>query len=248
MHGGTAMESVRRLRSSHLGNDRAIWIREPRDSTTSHNLVIFLDAELYRDRIGATSIIDALQGEIADSWIVFVSEESAASRRRECPCYAPFSRFIAEELIEFLGREVLDFGTVKRKSLVGVSYTGLAAAYVAKEFPETFQNIICQSASLWWNECWLVDEYRHFSSCYDLAFYLDVGVGEKQENVDHGYVFQRVSQIDAVRRFRDVLLDGGIPTYYREFDGAHEYDKWAQTLPDALRWCVPVESVQDPFA
>jgi enterochelin esterase-like enzyme len=235
------MEVVKRLRSSHLGNDRAIWIREPRDSTTSHNLVIFLDAELYRDRIGAASLIDAMQGEIADSWIVFVSEESAASRRRECPCYAPFSRFIAEELIWFLGREALDFGTVKRKSLVGLSYTGLAAAYIAKEYPKTFQNIICQSASLWWNECWLVNEYRHFSSCYDLAFYLDVGVGENQENVDHGYVFQRVSQIDAVRRFRDVLLDRGIPTYYREFDGGHEYDKWAQTLPDALRWCVPAE-------
>ena len=143
------IESVRRLRSAHLGNDRAIWIREPRDSATSDNLVIFLDAELYRDRIGAVSVIDAMQGEIADSWTVFVSEESTASRRRECPCYAPFARFIAEELIQFLGREALDFSTVKRKALVGVSYTELAAAYIAKEYPESFQNIICQSASLW---------------------------------------------------------------------------------------------------
>jgi enterochelin esterase-like enzyme len=238
------MELVRRLRSSHLGNERAIWIREPRDSTTSHNLVIFLDAERYRDRVGAASLIDAMQGEIADSWIVFVSEESEASRRRECPCYAPFSRFIAEELIQFLGREALDLGAVQRKSLVGLSYTGLAAAFIAKEYPETFQNIICQSASLWWNDCWLVNEYRHFPRGYDLAFYLDVGVGEHQENVDHGYVFQRVSQIDAVRRFRDVLLDRGISTYYREFVGGHEYDKWGQTLPGALRWCVPVSEVR----
>jgi hypothetical protein len=51
------MELVTHLRSSHLGNERAIWIREPRDSTTSHNLVIFLDAERYRDRVGATSVI-----------------------------------------------------------------------------------------------------------------------------------------------------------------------------------------------
>jgi enterochelin esterase-like enzyme len=236
------MESVRRLHSLHLGNERAIWIREPRDRTTSHNLVMFLDAELYRDRIGARSVIEALQGEIADSWIVYVSEESAASRRRECPCYAPFSRFIAEELVQFLGGEVLDFATVTRKALVGVSYTGLAAAYIAREYPETFQDIVCQSASFWWNECWLVNEYRGFPSRYDLAFYLDVGTREKQENIDHGDVFQRVSQIDAVRRFRDVLLDGGVPTCYREFDGGHEYEKWAQTLPDALRWCVPVTS------
>jgi enterochelin esterase-like enzyme len=236
------MELVRRLRSSHLGNERAIWIREPRDRATSHNLVIFLDAERYRDRIGAASIIDAMQDEIADSWIVFVSEESAVSRRRECPCYAPFSRFIAEELIQCLGTDILDFGTVTRKALVGVSYSGLAAAYIAREYPETFQNIVCQSASLWWNECWLADEFKAFPGGYDLAFYLDVGIAEKQENVDHGYVFQRISQIDAVRRFRDALLDAGIPTYYREFDGGHEYEKWAQTLPAALRWCVPAES------
>jgi enterochelin esterase-like enzyme len=235
------MESVRRLRSSHLANERAIWIREPRDRASSHNLVIFLDAERYRDRIGAPSVIEAMQREIADSWIVYVSEESAASRRRECPCYAPFSRFIAEELVEFLGKEVLDFGTVTRKALVGVSYTGLAAAYIAKECPETFQNIVCQSASFWWNECQLIDEFRDFPSRHDLAFYLDVGAGEIQENVDHGYVFQHVAQIDAVRRFRDVLLAGGIPTLYREFAGGHDYDKWAHTLPDALRWCVPVD-------
>lgn len=235
------MEMVRRLPSLHLGNERAIWIREPRDSTTSHNLVIFLDAERYRNRVGATSVIDSLQGEIADSWIVFVSEESAASRWRECPCHAPFAGFIAEELIQFLGREVLDLGAVKRKTLIGLSYTGLAAAYIAKEYPGAFQRIICQSASFWWNECWLVGEYRKFLPGHDLAFYLDVGVGENRENVDHGNVFQHVSQIDAVRRFRDALLDGGIPTYYREFDGGHEYDQWAQTLPDALRWCVPVE-------
>jgi enterochelin esterase-like enzyme len=233
------MESIRRLRSSHLGNERTIWIREPRDSTTSQNLVIFLDAERYRDRVGAVSVIEAMQGEIADSWMVFVSEESAASRILECPCYPPFSRFIAEELIEFLGREVLDFRTVKRRSLAGLSYTGLAAAFIAKEYPATFQNIICQSGSFWWNECWLVNEYGHFPSGYDLAFYVDVGAGETQENVDHGYVLQRVSQIDAVRRFRDVLLERGIPTCYREFDGGHDYDKWAQTLPDALRWCMP---------
>lgn len=241
------MELVRRLHSSHLGNDRAIWIREPQDRATSRNLVIFLDAERYRDRVGATSVINAMQGEIADSWVVFVSDESEASRRRECPCYAPFSRFIAEELIQFLGRVAIDFGTVKRKTLAGLSYTGLAAAYIAKEYPQTFQNIICQSASLWWNECWLVNEYQHFSSCHDLAFYLDVGVAEKQENVDHGYAFQRVSQIDAVRRFRDVLHERGISNHYQEFEGGHEYDKWAQTLPDALRWCVPVESKQPIF-
>ena len=56
---------------------------------------MFLDAERYRDRVGATSVIEAPHGEIADRWIVFASVESEASRRLECPCHAPFARLAA---------------------------------------------------------------------------------------------------------------------------------------------------------
>jgi hypothetical protein len=46
------------LKSIHLANERVVWVREPEHKATS--VTVFLDAELYRDRVGATSIIDAL--------------------------------------------------------------------------------------------------------------------------------------------------------------------------------------------
>ena len=95
-------ETQHTLKSIHLANERAIWVREPEHGAS--NVTVFLDAELYRDRVGATSIIDALdsKGDIDSSLFVFVSMESAASRWVECPCYSPFAHFIEEELFPWL--------------------------------------------------------------------------------------------------------------------------------------------------
>jgi len=67
-----------------------------------------------------------------------------------------------------------------------------------------------------------------------------VGSGETAENVRHKEdVLQVVSQIDAVRQFRDVLIAGGYDVKYLEFAGGHDFLEWRKTLPDALRWALP---------
>ncbi len=69
-----------------------------------------------------------------------------------------------------------------------------------------------------------------------MEFYLDVGTQEIHENVRHREdVFQAVSQIDGVRRFRDALLAQGYAVRYQEFDGGHDYACWNRTLVDALK-------------
>jgi enterochelin esterase-like enzyme len=92
-------ETVLRLKSSRLENERSIWICEPERVSVASDLVVFLDGERYRDRVGAISLIEALHGQVADSWFVFVSEESPEARWRECPCYGPFAGFVGEELL-----------------------------------------------------------------------------------------------------------------------------------------------------
>lgn len=202
------------LHSSYLGNERSIWICEPESVSGASDLVVFLDGERYRDRVGALSVIEALRGQVADSWFVFVSEESPETRWRECPCYPPFAGFIGEELLAWLASGSIDFKRIKRRVLAGVSYTGLAAVFVAKEYPDSFQRIICQSGSFWWNDCWLVEEFRSLGQ--KTAFSLDVGTEETRENVHHGEdLVQGVSQIEGVRRFRDALVAQGCAVRYQ---------------------------------
>ena len=233
-------ETTGRLHSVHLKNERTIWIREPVAPELARNLIVFLDGEIYRDRVGAVAVLDALQEVIADSWVVFVSMESAEARWLECPCYPQFTRFVAEELLPWLEQRHAEIGKIKNRVLAGLSYTGLAAAFIAKEQPRLFQKVISQSGSFWWNDCWLVDQLKKSHVRLPTEFYLDVGTREIQENVRHREdVLQVISQIDGVRRFRDVLIQLGHSVVYAEFEGGHESEAWRKALPQALKWALP---------
>lgn len=235
-------ETTAKLHSVHLGNERPIWIREPAEPATAKHLTIFLDGELYRERVGATAIIDQLGAtrRIADSWFVFVSMQSVEARWLECPCYVPFVRFVVNELLPWLEQRNPSLRSIGQRTLVGLSYTGLAASFVALEAPGVFRKIISQSGSYWWNEAWLVDRYATQPPPSETAFYLEVGTRETQVRVQHREdVVQTMSQIDGVRRFRDVLAARGCAVEYVEFDGAREFSAWATSLPRALRWALP---------
>lgn len=74
-------------------------------------------------------------------------------------------------------------------------------------------------------------------------FYLDIGTREVQENVRHREdVLQVMSQLEGVRRFRDVLRSKGYAVNYTEYDGGHDFAEWKLTLPHALRWALPNEA------
>ena len=117
-------------------------------------------------------MIDGLQGHIADSWFVFISMESVEARWLECPCYQPFARFVAQELLPWLSTQHQELRLVRKRTLIGVSYTGLAAAFVAKEFPGIFQRVISQSGSYWWNDCWLSEQYRLGTGCRPTSIWM----------------------------------------------------------------------------
>jgi enterochelin esterase family protein len=231
-----------RIRSVHLQNERTVWVREPAGKAGAGRLTVFLDGELYREKVGAVSVLEGLlaQGSIADSWFVFVSTESAEARWRECPCYPPFARFIVDELLPWLNTQFGIPGDTPHRVLAGLSYTGLAAAFIAIECPGVFQKVICQSGSFWHDDCRLVGQYGGLSGQIQSEFYLDVGLQESAQNIRHREdVLQVVSQIDGVRRFRDVLVERGISVKYVEFEGGHNFEAWRETLPEAIIWALP---------
>jgi enterochelin esterase family protein len=140
--------------------------------------VVFLDGERYRGRVGALSVIEEIRHQVADSWFVFVSEESSEARWRECPCYPPFAGFIGEELLSWLASAYIDLSRIKRRVVAGLSHTGLAAAFVAKEYPAAFHRIISQSGSFWWNDCWLVEEFLRLEQKFRLSSIWTLGRGK----------------------------------------------------------------------
>ncbi len=226
-------ESTHRIRSAALNNERTLWLCAPRDPVKATRVFIFLDGEFYRERVDARSVIQQLGDAFADSWQVYVSSHSDEARWKECPCYPPFATFVAVELVDWLDAHVPPL--VTERTLVGLSYTGLAAAFAALQHPGVFSRVISQSGSFWWNDAWLPRHVPAQSSA--TRFYLDVGDREVQERVTHRPdVFQAISQVAGVRQFRDALRAANHPVEYREFNGAHNFESWRAALPAALRW------------
>lgn len=242
-------ETHHTLKSARLGNERGIWIIPPRDPSAPARLAVFLDAERYRDpapRVDVLPVLDELVagGALANTLFVFVSEHDAEARWRECPCHPPFADFINEELLPWLENLHPESRVAPARVLIGLSYTGLAAAYVAFRAPGRWTHVISQSGSHWSDDEWLTARYRELSTPLPTRFYLDVGRGETAENVRHREdVLQVASQIDAVRRFRDALRATGHEVNDHEYDGGHDYSAWRKTLPAALRWALPASHV-----
>jgi enterochelin esterase family protein len=203
--------------------------------------VVFLDAELYRDRVGTPAIVESLETEkeICPAWCVYVSHATPAARWIECECHAPFAAFVRDELMPWLEKLHPEIRACDERVLAGLSYTGLATSFVAKHAGSMFSTVISQSGSYWWDDCRLVRNFAALQSPLPVRFHLDVGRRETQENVQHKEdVLQVISQIEGVRRFRDALLATGHEVNYHEFEGGHDFACWKETLPLALRWAL----------
>ncbi len=230
------------LRSEILQNVRPLWIREPNQAEDSCDLLIILDAELYRNRVQAPKIIDTLcnAGEHDNLLVVYVSCLNMDTRWIECPCYPPFADFIAQELIPWIHETYPHSQNATERVIAGLSYTGLAASFTALSNDGLFTKVISQSGSYWSNDCWLTQQFEGRKLQSPPAFFLDVGDKETQDYVWHKEdVIQTLSQIDGVERFRDMLLKNGYHVCYETFVGGHSAEAWASSLPNALKWAFP---------
>jgi enterochelin esterase-like enzyme len=235
-------ESHHRLGSVHLGNERDIWVRTPENEDETTALLVFLDGELYRDRVQAPVIVDSLHAEakIQPAISVYVSYASPAARWIECPCHPPFAAFIIEELMPWLECLHPQIRRCTERVLIGLSYTGLAASHVALQTASPFTVVISQSGSYWSDDGWLTREYARLKTPRPVRFYLEVGLRETQTNIRHTVdVLQVMSQLDAVCQFGTVLKEQKHVVHFKEFDGGHEFTWWSHTLPAALCWAVP---------
>jgi enterochelin esterase family protein len=198
--------------------------------------MLFLDAEHYLNDIGAAEIVEQLQrdGVLAPLLPAYVSHIDYPTRWRESFCNQDFGAFLSTELLPWL-TATFDVDTEHPNALVGLSLTGLAAAHAALHHPDALPRALCQSASFWWNEGWLIDDISNLPAS-DLALCLSVGLQEVDENVDHGDgLFQIESQLSANRRMRDAIARKGFRHLYHEFDGGHDLDSFRRDLPHALR-------------
>lgn len=227
------MIHLHQLRSKLLDNERRVWLQLPPSSTNL--LCILLDGEYYVDRMNAPAVLRDLvaSGSIPPIAVAYVSHVDPKIRWVESFCNPRFVQFLDEELIPWATNECNLSERAPTIVLGGLSLTGLAACHAALTSTKV-TGVFCQSASFWWNDCWLVQEVRR-QTASALRMRISCGAKETMEYVEHGpELIQRTSQIASNRAMRDALIETGFATSYEEFDGGHDIASWKSDLPRSI--------------
>ncbi len=243
------------MKSNAVNAERAVTVYTPAgyDPGGGDNgfLVVF-DGEASggdiagSDPLPVPEILDNLIAakRVAPTVAVFV--EGGESRDRDLGCSPPFAEFVARELVPW-ARSRYGVGADPARAVVaGTSRGGLAAAYCAWKYPETFGNVLAVSGAFWWHPeadrdarlparegdvaalgretGWLTRQFAA-GPRLPVRFYLEAGRYE----VSSGGGIRAES-----RRLRDVLEAKGNTVIYREFTGGHEYVNWRGSFADGL--------------
>lgn len=226
------------IRSSVAGGspprERIVWaLPAPAAPATA---LVFLDGEIYIERVGAPAVVRQLQeaGAIPSTVALFVSHGGAAARHQDFTCCPAYADFVADDLAGWVRRE---YESVREIALVGLSLSGLAAAGIALRHPRVFRAAVCQSPSFWWERGRFAQELLPAAPPRP-EFWISVGSRETETGVSHppSGLRQEQSQIAGCAAALAALRRQGYEAAYREFDGGHDPDCWREDLALALPW------------
>jgi enterochelin esterase-like enzyme len=223
------------VRSRPMTFERTIWTSSSTEELPGM-AILFLDAELYLDRVGAASVVGHLErdGSLPVVVSVFVSNNGSTARHADFICQADYAAFIADDVTAWIRAR---YPSVRGIVLAGLSLSGLAAAFIATRFPSKFAATICQSPSFWWDDGRF---FKELSPPITPAGKLWVSVGDRETeaNVSHppSGLFQGMSQIEGCDAACSALQQYGYNVSYRTFTGGHDPDCWREDLAFALIW------------
>ena len=210
-------------------------LRGPADQP--QRLCLFLDGELYLQKMEVAPVLDDLlkRDALPPVTFAFIDHLNMKAREQDYTCNDQFGNFIGETVIPWLQQEIS--GLRPGQNLIGgLSLSGLAAAWLALQYPGHFRYCLSQSGSFWWND-------QHFTKVAALRapvksrFWLSVG--DQETEVDDP---PEVSQIVGVKNAREVLKSLGATVHYHEFHGDHDLKYWRAELEQALRWLLAVDN------
>ncbi len=216
-------------------DDRQVWIYLPQDpyfDSLPLSLLVVLDGRMYKDMLRLPEMLDYLtaSGQIPPVAAVMIDSPD----RGELLCRPEFAGYIAGEMMHWARLNTPVARDSEHTILVGSSYGGLAAAYLAFKHSDIFGTVLAQTGWFRWRpegdpeHHWLA---RQFSAApaLPLRFWLQVGSLETAQMLDGG-----PSQLEANRHIRDTLLAKGYAAAYQEYSGGHDTSSLEYPLAQAL--------------
>jgi len=228
---------------------RRAWVYTPAGYPSScHgacNVVVAFDGADYRDTMPLPAILDSLiaAGRTLPAVAVLIDNGNGGARIADLGNVRKFARFVGEEMLPWLRAHYAITRDASHTVVTGSSAGGLAAVYVATQYPGSFGNALSQSGAFWrGNEAsndapyeWLT---QHLAAMprVNVRVFLDVGVLETRRALGGA----APSILDANRHLRSVLTSKGYDVQYFEVpNGVHAPLTWRTRLPVGIVALLP---------
>ena len=219
---------------SDMGYSRPIHLlRGPVDQSQPHRLCLFLDGELYLQKMEVLPVLEALLygNTLPPVTFAFIDHLNMEARQKDYTCNDPFGRFVVEKVLPWLQQEIP--GLQPGQHLIGgLSLSGLASAWLTLQHPGHFRYCLSQSGSFWWNDerfIKMASRHKPMSNRFWLS------VGDQETEVDDP---PEVSQIVGVKNAHRALKSLGATVHYHEYHGGHDLKYWREELGEALVWLL----------
>ena len=238
---GSSIE-VLKFDSGIMKNSRNVYVYLPAGydpkRPRGYPVMYLFDSPIYLNRVEVPNILDSLikEGRIEPVAAVLIDNPTSTSRNVELPMNSAFKDCIVKELVPFIRGRYNVSSEPGGNIIGGMSYGGLAAAFIAFHHPEVFGRVLAQSGSFWrgleladpagdWiRGDWLVGEFLQ-ADAKKLRLYLDWGLQEKL-------------CLLSGRRMAKVLGDKGYTYKFTEFDGWHDWSNSRKTFPFGLMYLL----------
>ena len=245
------------FRSAVLGTTRRVWVYLPpsyaRESERRFPVLYMQDGQNVFD--GATAFlagkewevdetVERLAGEGRIEPLIVVAVDNGGERRAFE--YLPtrderakdgggadvYGRMLREELKPWVDRTYRTLPGPEHTGIAGSSFGAIASLYLGLKHPEVFGRIAALSASVWWDDRYIVRFVEALPARPETRVWIDIGTAEGRDAVPGG------------RALREVLVRKGwregVDLRHVEAAGAvHNETAWAERMPDVLEFLFP---------
>ena len=229
------------MNSRILDNARNVYVYLPPgyDGTDRDYPVIYLfDSFIYLNRIEVPNVLDNLihEQKLEPMVAIFIDNPTSTSRDYELPMNPLFRDFMVQELLPEIKNKYRITGDPDRTIVGGMSYGGLAAAYLAFECDSIFGKVLSQSGGFWRDP----DGKFLYADNDRTDFLINRFIREEKRNIslflDWG--LQEDMVLGANRKFVRVLDRLGYEFQWREFNGWHDWSNSRKTFPEGLLYLM----------
>ncbi|MEZ4386181.1 MAG: alpha/beta hydrolase-fold protein [Candidatus Krumholzibacteriia bacterium] len=224
-----------------VNKNRNIYVYRPAGyderRTDAYPVIYLFDAFIYLHRVEVPNILDNLinEGNI-EPMIAVLFDTYSSTRKDILPLKFDFMKEFVSDVVPLV-RGRYNTSSLPEDNIVGgMSYGGLAAAFMAFYHPDVFGKVLGQSSSFWrgfeyldsegewFRDDWLIDQFA-MSDKKPLKFFLDWGL---QEN----WV------LDSNRKMVKVLAEKAYEAEFVEFNGWHDWSNSRQTFAIGLMYLL----------